>query len=88
MRTKNNRPIIKQNRAKQPEGKKKTSVCSLRLSTCVNAQRVEVLHVAHGDAVIGHVSHDLILHLFPAQQGLLHQDLAAHGQSLHRTLSV
>lgn len=65
-----------------------TSVCGVFFSTCVNAQWVEVLHVADSDAVISDVSHHLIFHLLPAQQRLLHQDLTAHGQSLYRKSSV
>mmetsp|Transcript_33629 Transcript_33629/g.83769 ORF Transcript_33629/g.83769 Transcript_33629/m.83769 type:complete len:577 (-) Transcript_33629:2098-3828(-) len=31
----------------------------------VHAERVEVFHVAHGDAVVGRVAHHLVLHLLP-----------------------
>lgn len=53
-------------------------------STCVNAKRIEVLHVADSDTVTSHIPHHLVLHLLPAEQRLLHEDLAAHGQSLER----
>ena len=35
----------------------------------VDAHRVEVLHVADGDAVVARVAHDLVLDLFPARAG-------------------
>ena len=41
----------------------------------VDAHRVEVLHVADGDAVVGAVAHHLVLDLFPAGEDLLDQDL-------------
>lgn len=50
--------------------------------TCVDAQWIEVLHVADGDTVISNVSYHLVFHLFPAKQRLFHEDLIAHGQSL------
>jgi len=43
--------------------------------TGVNPHRVEVLHVADGDAVVPPVAHDLVLDLLPASQVLLDQDL-------------
>jgi len=48
----------------------------------VDAQRVKVLHIADSDTVISDISHHLIFHFLPAQQGLFHQDLPAHGQGL------
>lgn len=51
----------------------------------MDSQRVEVLHVADGDAVISYISDHLVLHLLPAQQRLLHEDLTAHGQGLQKT---
>ncbi len=48
----------------------------------VYAQRVEVLHVADGDAVVVLVAHDLILNLLPSAQGLLHQHLRRERESL------
>ena len=41
----------------------------------VHAHRVEVLHVADGDAVVGAVAHHLVLDLFPAEQAALQQHL-------------
>jgi len=41
----------------------------------MDAQRVEVLHVADRDAVVEAVAHNLILDLFPALEGFLHQHL-------------
>lgn len=52
------------------------------MPTCVDAQWIEVLHVADGDTVISNVSYHLVFHLFPAKQRLFHEDLIAHGQSL------
>lgn len=48
----------------------------------MNAQWVEVLHIANCDAVVSDVPDNLIFNLLPAQQRLLHQDLTAQGQSL------
>ena len=41
----------------------------------VDAHRVEVLHVADGDAVVAPVAHHLVLDLLPAAQALLDQHL-------------
>ena len=41
----------------------------------MDAQRVEVLHVAYGDAVVETVAHHLIFYLLPALQRFLHQHL-------------
>ncbi len=41
----------------------------------MDAQRVEVLHVTHGDAVVETVAHHLILYFLPALQALFHQHL-------------
>ena len=41
----------------------------------VDAQRVEVLHVAHRDAVVEAVAHHLVFHLFPSLQALFHKHL-------------
>ena len=41
----------------------------------MDAQRVEVLHVADGDAVVITVAHHLVFYLLPAFQRLLHQHL-------------
>ena len=40
------------------------------------------LHVADGDAVVDAVPDHLVLHLLPASQGLLYQDLRADGGSV------
>ena len=42
----------------------------------MDAHRVEVLHVADGDAGVGGVAHHLVFDLFPAEQRALHQHLA------------
>ena len=42
----------------------------------MDAHRVDVLHVADGDAVVRAVPHHLIFDLFPAEQRPLEQDLA------------
>ena len=58
----------------------------------VYAQRVEVLHVADGDAVVEAVAHHLVLHLFPAFERLLHQHLRREREGLlgesHKLLGV
>ena len=41
----------------------------------MHPQRVEILHVAHGDAVVPAVAHHLVLDLLPAAQVLVDQDL-------------
>ena len=43
--------------------------------TRMDAQRVEVLHVTHGDAVVIAVTHNLVLYLLPALERLLHEHL-------------
>ena len=48
----------------------------------VHAERVEVLHVAHGDAVVGDVAHDLVLDLLPALERLLDEDLRRRREGL------
>ena len=42
----------------------------------VDAERVDVLHRAHGDARVVGVAHDLVLDLLPADEALLDHDLA------------
>ena len=42
----------------------------------VDAHRVDVFHVADGDAVVGGVAHHLVLDLLPADKGALEQHLA------------
>ena len=46
----------------------------------MHAHRVQVLHRAHGDGVALAVPHDFKLDLFPAGNGLFHQDLGDGGQ--------
>ncbi len=48
----------------------------------MDAQWVEVLHVADGDAVVETVAHHLVFHLFPALEALLHEYLRREGESL------
>ncbi|CDB81702.1 uncharacterized protein BN507_01766 [Bacteroides clarus CAG:160] len=48
----------------------------------MDAQRVEVLHIADRYAVVETVAYHLILHFFPAAQGFLHQYLRREGESL------
>ena len=43
--------------------------------SCMDSHRVEVLHVAYDDAVVGGIAHDLVLVLLPAEDALLDQDL-------------
>ena len=43
----------------------------------MDAHRIEVLHVADGDAVVATVANDLVLDLLPAAQAFLHQHLAS-----------
>ena len=54
----------------------------------MDPHRVHVLHVAHGDAVVAPVAHDLVLDLLPAAQALLDQYLAgaAGERALHRRI--
>ena len=42
----------------------------------VDAERIDVLHRAHGDARVVGVAHDLVLDLLPADEALLDHDLA------------
>src|SRR5262245_11644413 len=42
----------------------------------MDAERVEVLHVADGDAGVGAVAYDLVLDLLPAVEIVLNQHLA------------
>ena len=45
----------------------------------MHADRIEVFHVADGNAVVVAVAHDLILDFFPPGNAALDQDLANHG---------
>ena len=48
----------------------------------MNAQRVEVLHVANGNAVVIAVAHDFVLNFFPTLETLLHEHLRREGEGL------
>ena len=48
--------------------------------TSVDAEWVEVFHVAHGDAVVETVAHHFVFHLFPALQTFLNEDLGREGE--------
>mmetsp|Transcript_25250 Transcript_25250/g.75010 ORF Transcript_25250/g.75010 Transcript_25250/m.75010 type:complete len:998 (+) Transcript_25250:65-3058(+) len=48
----------------------------------VHAERVEVLHVADGDAVVRHVAHHLVLDLLPPLERLLDEDLRRRRECL------
>ena len=48
----------------------------------VDAERVEVFHVADRDAVVEAVAHHFILHFFPALQALFDQNLRRERESL------
>ena len=52
----------------------------------MDAQRIEVLHVAHGDAVVVSVAHHFVFYFLPSLQRLLHQYLRGESKgflSLH-----
>ena len=51
----------------------------------VDPHRIEVLHVADGDAVVAGVAHDLVLDLLPAVQALLDQHLGAPPANARRS---
>ena len=56
---------------------------------CVDAQRVEVLHVADGDAVVEAVAHHLVLHFLPAAEALLDEHLGREGEGfLHQHVQL
>src|SRR5438105_13997733 len=42
---------------------------------CMDTNRVNVLHVADGDAIVRFVSHDLIFHFLPTIEVFFHEDL-------------
>ena len=48
----------------------------------VNAERVEVFHVAHRDTVVEAVAHHFVFYFFPAFQALLHEHLRGEGECL------
>src|SRR5512132_2617779 len=47
---------------------------------CMDTKRVNVLHVAHGDAIVRFVSHDLVFHFLPTIEVFFHEDLWRVGQ--------
>ena len=47
----------------------------------MDAQRVEILHIADRDTVVKTVTHHLVLHLLPATEALLNQYLRREGES-------
>ena len=48
----------------------------------MDAQRVEILHIADGDAVVVAVPHYLVFYLLPSLQGFLYEYLAGEGKGL------
>ena len=50
----------------------------------MDAERIKVLHITDGDAVVVSVSHHLVLDLLPAAQALLNQELWGEGESFLR----
>ena len=46
----------------------------------MNSQRVKVLHVANGDAVVEPIANDFVFNLFPAAKGFLDQNLVGKRQ--------
>ena len=48
----------------------------------MDAQRVEILHVTHGDTVVVAVTHYLVFYFLPAFQRFLHQHLWREGKGL------
>ena len=55
----------------------------------MDTQRVKVLHIADGDAVIKPVAHHLIFHLFPSTQRLLNQNLRGEAEGfLHQEVEL
>ena len=48
----------------------------------MDAQRVEVLHITNGDAIVETVAYHLIFHLFPALQAFLNQYLRREREGL------
>ncbi len=41
----------------------------------MDAHRIHVLHIAHGDAVITRITHDLVLDFLPSAKALLNEHL-------------
>ena len=50
--------------------------------SCVNSERIKVLHVADSDAVVSAISDDFILDLLPAPEVLVDQDLVRDREGL------
>ena len=50
--------------------------------TCMDAERVEVLHITYSDAIVVLIPYNLIFHFFPTLEGFLNQDLVAIGKCL------
>ena len=50
----------------------------------VDSEGIEILHIAHGDAVVVAVADYFVFYLFPALQRLLHQHLGGEGEGLGR----
>ena len=48
----------------------------------MDAQRVEILHVADGNAAVGSIAHDFELYLLPSLERLLDEHLRGEGKSL------
>ena len=48
----------------------------------MDAERVEILHIADRDAVVVAVAHHFIFDFFPAAQGFLHEHLRREGKGL------
>jgi len=55
--------------------------------TSVDTERVEVLHIANGDTVVGGIADDFVLNLLPALEGLLNQNLGGKGQRARRQVA-
>mmetsp|Transcript_129238 Transcript_129238/g.182227 ORF Transcript_129238/g.182227 Transcript_129238/m.182227 type:complete len:271 (+) Transcript_129238:422-1234(+) len=60
--------------------------------TCMNAHRIKVFHVAHGDAVVVFVTHHFVLQFFPTLQRLVNDHLwtvhQCHAHQLFQVLLV
>ena len=54
--------------------------CNNNTLASMNAQRIEILHITHGDAIVVTVTHHLVLYLLPTLQRLLHQHLRREGE--------
>ena len=54
--------------------------CNDYALTSVDAERVEVLHITDGDAVVVAVTYHFVLHFFPSLEALLYEDLRGEGE--------